>query len=172
MNIQEIYDQALVDPTLFSTIDIDELLENIESETTEYLEGQTLKTISEIIYRILTPLQSRLNIIALCDKLIGYRYVERICEIRIGVYIRWINNTDIDSIINTNNNTNNTSVLKPGGTVISIKVCEECVQIICKTAFHRHISFRFDKCIVFQKLTTEEQLILMSYEYIQNQESV
>jgi hypothetical protein len=172
MNIQEIYDQALVDPTLFSNIDIDQLLENIESETTEYLEGQTLKTISETIYRILIPLQSQLNIIAICDKLIGYRYVERICEIRIGVYIRWINNTDIDSNNSNKAITNKTLLLKPGGTVISVKVCEECVQIICKTAFHRHISFRFDECIVFQKLTTEEQLILMSYEYIQNQESV
>jgi hypothetical protein len=154
MNIQEIYDQALTDPTLLSTINIEELLENIESETTEYLEGKSLKTISKTIRNILESTGYFQNIDSIFDKLIGYRYVERVCEIRPGVYIRWINPDK--------------KRLESGGTVISVKICEKCVQVICKTVIGRHISFRFNECVVFQKLTTEEQLILMAYEHIEN----
>jgi hypothetical protein len=157
MNIQEIYDKAIEDPNLFSTIDIDALLDNIESETTEYLENQTLSTISEKVYRVLTDSGIFPNINIILNKLVGYRYVERVCEIRQGIYIRWINQ--------------NKQKLENGGVVISVKICDNSVQVICKTVFGIHISFKFDECIVFQKLTTEEQLILMSYEYIQKSES-
>ena len=154
MNIQEIYEQALIDPNLLSTINIDELLENIESETTEYLEGKTLATISKTIRNLLETTDYFQNIDSIFDKLIGYRYVERVCEIRTCVYIRWINPVK--------------KRLETGGTVISIKICDKCVQVICKTVTGRHVSFRFNECIVFQKLTTEEQLILMAYEHIEN----
>jgi hypothetical protein len=157
MNIQEIYDKAIEDPTLFSTIDIDELLNNIESETTEYLENQTLSTISEKVYRVLINSGISPDINNIIDKLVGYRYVERVCEIRQGIYIRWIKPFS--------------RKLENGGIVISVKICDNGVQVICKTAFGIHFSFKFDECIVFQKLTTEEQLILMSYEYIQKSES-
>jgi hypothetical protein len=157
MNIQEIYDKAREDPALFSTIDINALLENIESETTEYLEDQTISSISKTIYSVLNESGIFPNINIILDKLVGYRYVERVCEIRQGIYIRWINPIK--------------RKLENGGVVISVKICDEGVQVICKTAFGLHISFKFDECIVFQKLTTEEQLILMSYEYIQKTES-
>jgi len=154
MNIQEIYLQAQSDPDLFSSINIDELLENIECETTEYLEGKTLEIISNEIRNILSSRFQDIN--PIFDKLIGYRYVSLVQDIRQGVYIRWI--------------CSGRSKLENGGTVISIKICQEGAQVICKAAIGRHISFRFEECIVFQKLTTEEQLILMAYEYIQTDE--
>jgi len=150
MNIQEIYLQAQSDPDLFSSINIDELLENIESETTEYLDGKTLEIISNEIRNVLSSIFQDIN--PIFDKLIGYRYVSLVQDIRQSVYIRWI--------------CSGRSKLENGGTVISIKIREDGAQVICKTA-GRHISFRFEECIVFQKLTTEEQLILMAYEYIQ-----
>ena len=153
MNIQEIYENALIDPSLLSTINIEELLENIESETTEYLEGKTLATISKTIRSVLESTNYFQNIDFIFDKLIGYRYVEQVCEIRPFVYVRWINPEK--------------KRLESGGIVISVKICDKCVQVICKSVIGRHISFRFNECIVFQKLTTEEQLILMAYEYIE-----
>lgn len=157
MNIQEIYNQAQSDPDLFSSMNIDELLENIETETTEYLEGKTLELISNEIREVLSSCSDIRDIHPIFNKLMGYRYVSFVRDIRQGVYIRWI--------------CPGRTKLENGGTVISVKICEEGVQVICKTAIGRHISFRFDECVVFQKLTTEEQLILMAYEYIQKDES-
>jgi hypothetical protein len=158
MNIQDIYDQAVLDPSLLSSIDIDKLLENIDSETTEYLEGKTIDHIYKIIITALTNCGFFTNIKPIFDKLIGYRYIERVCEIRLGVYCRWIHKC--------------TKKLESGGIIISTKICDDGIQVICKTAFGRHVSFRFDECIVFQKLTVEEQLILLAYEHIHKNSTI
>ena len=154
MDIQEIFENAKTDPSLFSTIDIDELLYNIENETTEYLENKTLADISKTVLEILTIEYETLGkevVQKYYEKLSGYRYVDKVCELRQGIFIRWIRN----------------KTLLNGATVINIKIGEN-VQIVCKTAFGKHVSLRFDECVIFQKLTMEEQLILMSYDYLQN----
>jgi predicted house-cleaning noncanonical NTP pyrophosphatase (MazG superfamily) len=159
-DIQEIFENAKNDPSLFSSIDIDELLDKIENETTEYLENKTLSDISQIVFETLTDYGNqnknlnRDTIQIYCEKLAGYRYVERICELRQGIYIRWIKN-------------GNTKLFN-GGIVVNIKVGDE-IQIVCKTQIGKFLSIKFNHCIVFQKLTMEEQLILMSYHYIQKE---
>jgi sugar-specific transcriptional regulator TrmB len=60
--IQEIFENAKNDPSLFSAIDVDELLDKIENETTEYLENKTLKNISEMIYEILNDYEPLKNV--------------------------------------------------------------------------------------------------------------
>jgi hypothetical protein len=159
MEIQEIYENAKKDPSLFSSINMEELLDKIENETTEYLENKTLSELSKIVFTALSEYNfekktlDKETIQQYCDKLTGYRYVDKICDLRQGVYIRWIKN----------------GVLKNGGIVINIKFGNN-VQIICKTAFHQFVSLNFHECIIFQKLTMEEQLILMSYEYLEKME--
>lgn len=153
MDIQEIFAHAKTDPSLFSSIDIDELLDNIENETTEYLENKTLADISKTVIEVLTVEFESLGkevIQKHYEKLSTYRYVDKVCELRQGIFIRWIRN----------------KTLMNGGTVINIKIGEN-VQIVCKTALGKHVSLRFDECVIFQKLTMEEQLILMSYDYLQ-----
>lgn len=160
INIQEIFENAKNDPSLFSSIDVDELLDKIENETTEYLENKTLSNISETVYETLTeylPLKNENEIIEqYCKKLSGYRYVERICDLRQGIYIRWIKHGE--------------TKLHNGGIAVNVKIGDE-IQIVCKTALGHFLSLKFNECIVFQKLTMEEQLILMSYDYIQKENS-
>ena len=157
MDIQEIFENAKNDPTLFSTIDIDELLDKIENETTEYLENKTLGDIFKSIFEILSEYKFENKTLGkeiiqkYLEKLSGYRYVDKLCDLRQGIFIRWIKDTK----------------LMQGGIVVNIKIGEN-IQIICKTILGKHISLRFDQCIIFQKLTMEEQLILMSYDYLQN----
>jgi len=155
MDIQEIFENAKKDPSLFSSINMDELLDKIENETNDYLENKTLSDISKTIFEVLSENDIEL-IEKYCDKLIGYRYVDKICELRIGIYCRWIKN--------------GTNTLANGGIIVNIKIGEDHVQIVCKTANGKFISIKFDECVIFQKLTMEEQLILMSYDFIQNNE--
>ena len=157
MDIQQIYENAKNDPSLFSSINIEELLDKIENETTEYLENQTLCTISKTIFNVLSTYSFEKNqtlgkdtIETYYEKLTGYRYVDKICDLRQGIFIRWIKN----------------GVLKNGGLVVTIKFGENA-QIICKTPYHQFVSLYFNECILFQKLTMEEQLILMSYDYLE-----
>jgi len=162
IDIQEIFENAKKDPSLFSSIDIDELLDKIENETNEYLENKTLSDISKIIFETLVeyscqnPKLSQEMIQQYCNKLSGYRCVERICDLRQGIYIRWMKHGE--------------TKLANGGIVVNVKIGDE-VQIVCKTHIGSFLSIKFNDCILFQKLTMEEQLILMSYDYIQKEGS-
>ena len=158
MNIKEIYDNALSDPTLFSTIDVDALLAKIESEDNHYLENKTLADISKDIFDAVSELNIQNDLATkFCDRLSGYRYVERVCDLRNGKLMRWIKRPT-SFLLNEKSLTN-------GGILMNIKIENSGVQLLCRNNANRFFNIKFDDCLVFQKLTMEEQLILMSYEY-------
>ena len=93
-DIKEIYENALTDPTLLSTIDIDTLLSKIENEDNNYLENKTISDISNDVFEAIKELNIVDDLaINFCDRLSGYRYVERVCDLRNGKMIRWIKRT-------------------------------------------------------------------------------
>jgi hypothetical protein len=163
IDIKDIYENAVNDPTLFSTIDIDSLLKKIEKEDNNYLENKKLSDISKDIFDAISELNlngDEHNDLAMdfCNRLSGYRYVERICDLRNGKLMRWIKrplNNDYKKVTLTN-----------GGILMNIKIENSGVQLLCRNNANRFFNIKFDDCLVFQKLSMEEQLILMSYEYI------
>ena len=50
MNIDKIFEEALNDPSLLSSLDIDNLLESIETTKNYYLDNKTLDDITNTIY--------------------------------------------------------------------------------------------------------------------------
>lgn len=153
--IHEIFENARKDPELFSTIDIEQLLESIESDKNDYLEGKTLKDINNDIYDKINTLDMIIEKKQeICNKLIGYRQVDQLNELHKGKHVRWIRNT-----IGEHKLTN-------GGIVIDIKFLDNGTHVLCKNNLNRFLQYKFDDCITFQKLSTEEQLILMAYEHM------
>ena len=55
--------------------------------------------------------------------------------------------------------------LTNGGIVVDINFTKEHTLIVCRNYRNYFIKYKFDDCITFQKLSTEEQLILMAYDY-------
>jgi hypothetical protein len=53
--------------------------------------------------------------------------------------------------------------LTNGGIVVNIKFMDNGIHIITMNSQNRFHQYKFDECITFQKLSTEEQLILMAY---------
>ena len=47
ININEIFEQSIADPTLISTIDIDKLLDSVEENQNEYLENKSMEEIRQ-----------------------------------------------------------------------------------------------------------------------------
>jgi hypothetical protein len=158
MDIQEIYESALTDPTLFSTIDVDALLAKIEGEDNHYLENKTLTDISTDIFDAVSELNVSDDLASnFCERLAGYRYVERVCDLRNGKMMRWIKRPTSLPL--------NQKSLTNGGILMNIKIENSGVQLLCRNNAYRFFNIKFDDCLVFQKLTMEEQLIVMSYEY-------
>lgn len=155
LDIEHIYEAAQKDPTLFASIDIDKLLDKIENTQNNYLENQTLETLSKTIFDVLQELDiDKESAQEYCNKLSGYRYVDRVCDLRNGIYTRWMRKTA------------KTPSLTNGSILVNIKMGDS-IQLVARNYNGRFVSFGLDDCIIFQKLTMEEQLILMSYEYLE-----
>ena len=145
MDIEEIYKGVIADPTLLSTIDVDALLDKIGDN--HYLEGKTLKDISEGIFGSLFFLEEE-KAKDYCMRLIGYRLVDRICDLRNGRLIRWIKRAN--------------GSLTNGGLLMTVKIENTGVTLLCKNNINRFFNAKFDDCIVFQKLSMEEQIVLIA----------
>ena len=50
INLEELFQNAQEDPTLFSKINVEELLNALEKTNTDYLENKTIATINQEIY--------------------------------------------------------------------------------------------------------------------------
>jgi hypothetical protein len=155
ININEIFEQAIADPTLISTIDIDKLLDSVEENQNEYLENKSMEEIrqeiNQNIYELNVENERKLSY---SDKLIGYRLVDEIHELHKGKHVRWIRKTN--------------ETLTNGGIVVDIKFTDNGTQILCMGPKNRFIQYKFDECITFQKMSETEQLIIMAYDYAKN----
>jgi hypothetical protein len=137
-------------------LDVDAILEEgrkkgIEAEEGEYLENKTLDDITQSIFDIIREhVLEKESHRELCDKLAGYRYVERVCDIRVGRNSRWIGKVG-------------NAILHNGGIAVNIRIGDS-IYILCKTPSSRYpfITCDFNKVVLFQKLTEEECFILMA----------
>jgi NDP-sugar pyrophosphorylase family protein len=113
-----------------------------------------MKTITKEIYEKIEELNISAKIrFDYCQKLVGYRIVDDIHELHKGKHIRWIRENSI--------------TLTNGGIVMNIKFLDNGTHVLCMSSGNRFIQFKFDECVIFQKMTLEEQLIMMAYDYLQ-----
>jgi hypothetical protein len=152
MNIQQLFQDAQNDPSLLSSIDINDLLNSLENKNNDYLIDKTLNDIQNEIINVFNqnnfPKEKTKE---LCEKLVDYRYVDEIYEIHKGKHVRWIK-------------PGNNSKLTNGGIVVDVKFLDNGTHVLCMNNQRRFIQYKFDDSLTFQKLSLEEQLILMAYE--------
>lgn len=150
--IEQVYRDAINDPSLLSGLDIDELLDTLENETNDYLENKTLDGITDEIYEGVCEICDEKEIQEkICLKLVGYRMVDELHELHKGKHIRWLRR--------------GTNKLTNGGIVVDIKFLDTGTHILCKNSMNRFIQYKYDDCVTFQKMSSTEMLILMAYEH-------
>lgn len=153
MDVKDIFEQALKDPTLTSNLDIEKLIESLDDERNEYLENKTMKDINADIFNKIKNLH--IDLIKkkeFCEKLIGYHPIEEVYELHKGKHIRWIRNNKLTN----------------GGIIVNIKFTDNGTQVLCMNSAKKFIQIKIDECIIFQKMSETEQLIIMAYESSQN----
>jgi hypothetical protein len=169
--IANIFEQAKRDPSLFSTMDIENLLSTIENEKNDYLENKTTGHIASTIMEELEELGlTEEEIEPIYIKLLGYRFVDEIHELHKGKNVRWIRrpkDKNSNQVRLTNGQGTNQVRLTNGGIVVDIKFLDAGVQVLCLNSQQRFIQYKFDECLTFQKLSPEEKLILMAYEHLE-----
>jgi hypothetical protein len=150
--IEQVYKDAINDPTLLSSLDIDDLLDTLENETNDYLENKTLDGITEEIYEGIRDICCEPEIQEkICLKLVGYRMIDELHELHKGKHVRWVRR--------------GTNKLTNGGIVVDIKFLDTGTHILCMNSMNRFIQYKYDDCVTFQKMSSTEMLILMAYEH-------
>ena len=86
-------------------------------------------------------------------KLKKYKYVEEVDDLKYGAFIRWIPLIDPDNLS-----------LHHAGMICEIKFTDEGTIISCKNFMHRHYTIKMDECLIFQKFTNEEKIMMEMIE--------
>lgn len=130
---------------------IKDILSSInESEFSDTSYGDIKSDMNDILQRIQFK-----NVKKTLGVLKDYRFCSELETIVIGRYIRYIPLTGEHRM-----------KLKNGGFIINIKKSKDDILIICKNVFNKIFTVFFNKCVVFQKFTNDEKIILDAIKYL------
>ena len=130
---------------------INDILKSIEeSDLSETNYGEIKSEINDILQKI-----GYKNVKETIKKLSEYRYCPDIHDLRVGRFIRYI---PLEGKLKLK--------LQNGGIIINIKTGEEDILIICKNIRNKIFTVPIGKSIIFQKLTTDETIILDAIKYL------
>jgi hypothetical protein len=138
-------------------MDVNKLINALDNDNNETIMNLTTQKILEMNLNILKelhlPKETTLNYL---KKLKGYRYVDELNDLRHGAFIRWIPITDPNYL-----------PLHHCGMVCDIKITDNGIIVTCKNFMHRHYTFKMDECLIFQKLTSQEQVIIYALDHLE-----
>jgi hypothetical protein len=139
-------------------MDVNKLIDALDNDKNETIINLTTKKILEMNLNILKELHlDRNTTLDYLKKLKGYRYIDEINDLKYGGYIRWIPITDPTHL-----------PLHQCGIVCDIVISDIGVNIVCKNFMHRHYRFKMDECLIFQKLSAQELIILSALDHLED----
>lgn len=142
--------------TAFNELDMEELLKAVDSDSNDYLLHLTTKKIQELNLNILKELDlPKKDTMDMLRQLKSYKYVDEIKEIKCGRFIRWVPIKDPANLKMTK-----------GGIICDIKATDNGIQIICKNFMHKHFQFKMDECLIFQRLSSQELVLLSALDHL------
>jgi hypothetical protein len=131
-------------------IDVNKLLLALDNDDNENFLKLNKELIQKYKNDVLQKLQlKREELKDLHKKLKKYRYIDDLSDIKYGSFIRWINIKDSSNLFLTN-----------GCIITDINFYDDGVQIKCKNFKNQFFSIKYDECLIFQKLTQQEEIIL------------
>ena len=135
--------------------EINKELNNIVEDIHKYrLENLDSKKIKKIKYEILKKItEDKDELIHYYKLLNNYRYIDEVDEFRLGSYIRFFN-LKIDSL-----------QLMRGGFICDLKPTTNDILIVCKNR-NKYFNLRMNECIIFQKNTPQEQVLIEIIEHL------
>lgn len=137
-------------------LDIDKLLKAVDDDSTDYLLGLTTLKIKEFNLNIIKQLHlPRADIIEFMKKLDGYKYIDEFEELKYGRFIRYVSTKDPDNV-----------PLLKGGFICEIKLNDNGAHLVCKNFAHRHFKINMEECLIFQKLSEQESVLISALDHL------
>jgi len=139
-------------------MDVNKLLKALDDESNENLFNFTTKKILEMNLQVLKELHlDRTETLIILKKLKEYKYVDEMNDLKYGTYLRWI----------PINNPENIHLTK-GAVFCELKITDNGVFIVCKNFGYstKHFQIKMDECLIFQKLTAQELVLLSALDHL------
>jgi len=139
-------------------MDVNKLLKALDDESNENLFNFTTKKILEMNLQVLKELElDRVETLQLLKKLKEYKYVDEMNDLKYGTYLRWIPINNPEDI-----------QLTKGAIFCELKITDNGVFIVCKNFGYstKHFQIKMDECLVFQKLTSQEMVLLSALDHL------
>jgi len=137
-------------------MDVNVLLKALDNDQNEALINLTSNKIKEMNLNIIKELHLPRDItLTYMKKLNGYRYVDEIKDVKYGAFIKWIPISNPEYL-----------PLNAGGMICDIKVTDTGVMIVCKNFMHKHYQIKMDECLIFQKLSHQELVLLSALDHL------
>lgn len=128
-------------------------LNNDNNDSIVKLTSQIIKcTKNDILQKLQLP-KNKLK--EFHTKLKEYRYVDEIKDINYGCFLRWIKLTNIENI-----------TLTTGAYLSEIQINDSGVGLICKNIFNKHFYVDMNEILLFQKLTSQEKILLSIMDHL------
>jgi hypothetical protein len=141
-------------------LNVEKLLEALDVEINENIMNLTTSKIKEMNLKILKELHlTKKDTLELLKKLNGYKYVDEMNDLKSGTYLRWI------PLYNEKNEEYN---LTKGAVFCELKVTDEGLNLVLKNYgfSNKHFTIKMDDNIVFQRLTSQELVILSALDHL------
>lgn len=133
---------------------VEALLKAADNENNESILQLTSSEIKRQKNDILQKLGVKGNtLVDLHKKLKDYRYIDSLDHLNFGAFVRWINISNPKEVYITN-----------GGYVCEMTVTDNTIIIRCKNVYHQFFQFDFNSCLVFQKLSSQEKVLLYAMD--------
>ena len=137
-------------------MDVNKLLKSLDDVTNENLFNFTSDKMIEMNLKIIKELHLPRDVtLNYMTKLNGYRYVDELNDMKYGSFIKWIPLSNPEYL-----------PLNAGGIICDIKITDDGVILVCKNFMHKHFQIKMDECLVFQKLTSQELILLAALDHL------
>ena len=139
-------------------MDVNKLLKALDDESNETLLNFTTDKIKEMNLNILKELHlPKKETLDIYNKLNDYKYVDEMNDLKYGTFIRWV---PIEEPKNIH--------LTKGALFCEMKITDDGVFCVCKNFGFpaRHFRLSMDKNLIFQKLTTQEIVLLSALDHL------
>ena len=141
-------------------LNVNNLMYALDNDKNDSIMNLTTRKIMEMNLNIIKELHlDKVTTLSYLKKLQGYRYVDEITDLKHGSFVKWIPLKDPSNL-----------PLNCSGIICEIKITDDGVVIVCKNFMHRHYTFKMDECLIFQKLTAQEQVILSALDHLEKEE--
>lgn len=139
--------------------ELDKIVDDIHKYKLENLDSNTIKKIK---YDVLKSISEDKKELAYFYKLLNdYRYIDEVDEIRIGSYIRFFN-------LNKANKIGSLELMR-GGFICDLRSSKKNILIVCRNG-PRFFNIKLNECIIFQKNTRQEKILIEIIDHLNSKE--